>query len=77
MMDLLVCWEIDEQQCQDSGATLIDKTAESTKYWGTTHELVLEPMHFDHLGSGRNLDVVELKSLLNKISDDTYPLPQP
>lgn len=77
MMDLLVCWEIDEQACQDVGATLIDKTADSTKYWGTTHELVLEPMHFDHLGSGRNLDVIELRSLLEMVSNGNYPLSHP
>lgn len=74
MMDLLVCWDIDEEACHDAGATLIDKSPESTKYWGTTHELVLEPMHFDHLGSGRQLNIIVLKQLLSELEDDTYAL---
>lgn len=73
-MDLLICWEIDSQKCQAQNGTLSKKNGPSIRYYGTTHELVLDPQVFDNIGTGKTLEVIELKTLLEQLSAGTYPL---
>jgi hypothetical protein len=72
MMDLLVCWSINASECRRLMATVIQKPMNKVKYWGTTHELQLTPVHFMNVGSGRSLDVICLKEFINKLQNGTY-----
>jgi hypothetical protein len=72
MIDLLVCWDITAEECARSRAVLIPKPMDMVRYWGTTHELKLTPVHFMNVGSGRPLDVICLKELINKLKSGTY-----
>jgi hypothetical protein len=75
MMDLLVCWDIDAVECSKQSATLIPKPPGLVKYWGTTHELRLTPANFMNVGSGRPLDVLCLKELIDRLGKGTYNVP--
>lgn len=74
-MDILVCWEIDEEACAKAGATLRKKPLTHVLYYGTTHELSLSPVHFGNMGNGRPLEVIALKDLLMGLRDGTYRVP--
>ena len=52
MINLLVCWDLTAEDCQRLGATFIQKPMDKVKYWGTTHELQLTPVHFMNVGNG-------------------------
>jgi hypothetical protein len=72
MIDLLVCWDINATECHRLMATVIQKPLNKVRYWGTTHELQLTPVHFMNVGSGRSLDVICLKEFINKLQNGTY-----
>ena len=74
MIDILICWEIDEAECRRRSATLITKPLTHVRYWGTTHEVQLASSTFLSVGRGTSVDVIALKDLLDLIKRKQYKL---
>jgi hypothetical protein len=74
MIDILICWDISAAECARQSANLVDKPLDKVKYWGTTHELQLSPVNFMNIGTGRSLEVICLRRLLQLLGSGNYNL---
>lgn len=69
-----MCWETSARACQRQSATLVAKPTDKVRYWGTTHELKLSPANFMNIGSGKSVDVICLKDLVQRLQAGMYQI---